>query len=60
MGGAMLLVFLFFFKSGAAARSGSRSASSTRIAFIPLTYWIDRTAYRSYLSASARGEARRR
>ncbi len=48
MGGAMLLLFVFLLRSGR-CRSGSRSACSTPIAFIPLTYFVDRTAYRTYL-----------
>ena len=47
MGGAMLLVFLFLLKTGPIAQ---RLAIGLfyGVAFVPLTYWIDRTAYRSY------------
>src|SRR5436305_14993216 len=47
MGGLMLLAFLFLFKS---APIGLRVAWGLfyALAFIPLTYWIDRTARRSY------------
>ena len=53
MGGAMLLVFLFVLKSGPV---GERLAIGVfyGIAFVPLTYWIDRTAYRSYLKRSGK------
>jgi hypothetical protein len=53
MGGLMLLVFLFLLRSGPVA---SRVAIGViyAVAFVPLTYWIDRTAYRSYLKRSAR------
>jgi len=48
MGGLMLLVFLFLLKNGPIA---TRIAIGVfyAVAFVPLTYWIDRTAYRSYL-----------
>ena len=47
MGGAMLLVFVFLLKTGPVAQ---RVAIGVFYAggFIPLTYWIDRTSYRSY------------
>jgi hypothetical protein len=46
-GGLMLVVVVFFFKGmpiGARVAWGLLYAA----AFIPLTYWIDRVAYRSY------------
>jgi hypothetical protein len=48
MGALMLVAFLFLFKSAAI---GLRIAWGAfyALAFIPLTYWIDRTAYRTYL-----------
>jgi hypothetical protein len=48
MGALMLVAFLFLFKS---APIGIRVAWGAfyALAFIPLTYWIDRTAYRTYL-----------
>jgi hypothetical protein len=48
MGALMLVAFLFLFKS---APIGLRVAWGAfyALAFIPLTYWIDRTAYRTYL-----------
>ena len=47
MGGLMLIAFVFLFKS---APLGLRIAwgGFYALAFIPLTYWIDRTAYRAY------------
>jgi len=47
MGAAMLLAFLFLFKS---SPIGLRVVWGLfyAVAFIPLTYWIDRTAYRTY------------
>jgi hypothetical protein len=52
MGAAMLLAFLFLFKS---SPIGLRIVWGLfyAVAFIPLTYWIDRTAYRSYLRRTA-------
>ncbi len=48
MGALMLVAFLFLFKS---APLGVRMAWGIFYAgaFIPLTYFVDRTAYRSYL-----------
>lgn len=53
MGGLMLVAFVFLFKS---SPLGIRLAWGLfyAAAFIPLTYWIDRTAYRSYLKRQAR------
>jgi hypothetical protein len=47
MGAVMLVAFLFLFKS---ASIGVRVAWGLfyALAFVPLTYWIDRTAYRAY------------
>jgi hypothetical protein len=47
MGGLMLLAFLFLFKN---APIGIRLAWGLfyAAAFVPLTYFVDRTAYRSY------------
>jgi hypothetical protein len=56
MGGVMVLVFLFFLKTGPVAeRLGI--ALVYGVAFVPLTYWIDRTAYRSFLKRSGRADA---
>ena len=47
MGGLMLVAFIFLFKS---APIGLRVAWGAfyAVAFIPLTYWVDRTTYRAY------------
>ena len=47
MGALMLVAFLFLFKN---APVGLRLLWGVfyAVAFIPLTYWIDRTAYRTY------------
>lgn len=56
MGALMVLVFIFFLKNGPVA---TRVAIPVfyGVAFIPLTYWIDRTAYRSYLKRVNRQSA---
>jgi hypothetical protein len=48
MGALMLLAFIFLFKS---APLGIRLAWGLfyAAAFVPLTYFVDRTAYRTYL-----------
>lgn len=53
MGGLMLVAFLFLFKN---APIGLRVAWGLfyALAFIPLTYWIDRTAHRTYLRRVAK------
>jgi hypothetical protein len=53
MGALMLVAFLFLFKS---APLGLRIAWGAfyALAFIPLTYWIDRTTHRTYLRRAAR------
>src|SRR5690349_18620480 len=48
MGGLMLLVFLFLLQNGPVVERVAIGVFYG-LAFIPLTYWIDRTAYRSYL-----------
>ncbi len=53
MGGAMLLLFLFVLKTGPVPQRLGIGLFYG-IAFVPLTYWIDRTAYRSYLRRSGR------
>jgi hypothetical protein len=57
MGVAMLVAFLFVLKSGPLPQ---RILIGTfyGIAFIPLTYWIDRTAYRAYERRVAKQSAR--
>jgi hypothetical protein len=56
MGGLMFLAFVFLFKS---SPLGLRLAWGLfyAVAFIPLTYWIDRTAYRSYQKRQARQQS---
>src|SRR5579885_3399401 len=58
MGGLMLLVFLFLLKNGPIVQ---RLAIGIfyGVAFVPLTYWIDRTAYRSYLKRLARASGKK-
>jgi hypothetical protein len=59
MGGALLLAFIFLFKSGPVSVRiiwGLLYA----VAFVPLTYWIDRTAYRAYQKRLARQSAPRK
>jgi hypothetical protein len=51
MGGLMLVVFILFLKNGPLVTRIVIPAFYA-VAFIPLTYWIDRTAYRSYLKRS--------
>jgi hypothetical protein len=53
MGGLMLVAFLFVLKNGPLPQ---RIAIGLfyGLAFIPLTYWIDRTAYRTYLRRLAK------
>jgi len=52
-GGLMLVVIVFFFKNQSLT---SRLAVGVlyAVAFIPLTYWIDRFAYRNYLRRSGK------
>jgi hypothetical protein len=53
MGGVMLLAFVFLFKS-AAIELRLAWGLFYALAFIPLTYWIDRTAYRSFQKRQSR------
>jgi hypothetical protein len=48
MGGAMLLVFLFVLKNGPLAQRLAIGIFYA-VAFVPLTYFVDRMAYRTYL-----------
>jgi hypothetical protein len=62
MGGLMLVVFVFLFKSGPLAQRVAIGVFYA-VAFVPLTYWVDRTAYRSYqkrLSRQSGGGAKKR
>ena len=58
MGALMLLAFIFLFKS---APLGIRLAWGIfyAAAFVPLTYFVDRTAYRTYLRRLERAEAKK-
>lgn len=56
MGGAMLLVFLVLLKNGPVVQRVGIGVFYA-VAFVPLTYWIDRTAYRSYLKRVNRQSA---
>ena len=47
MGGLMLIAFLFILKSGPLPQRLGIGVFYG-LAFIPLTFWIDRTAYRTY------------
>ena len=52
-GGVMFVVVVFFFKGQSLpARVGVGLLYAA--AFVPLTYWIDRVAYRSYLKRSGK------
>lgn len=53
MGGLMLLAFLFVLKNGPLPQRIGIGVFYG-LAFIPLTYWIDRTAYRTYQRRLAR------
>ena len=57
MGGLMLLVFLFLLQNGPIIERVAIGVLYG-LAFIPLTYWIDRTAYRSYLKRVARASGK--
>ena len=51
-GAIMLVVVLFFFQGTLLVRLASGLLYA--LAFIPLTYWIDRLAYRNYLRRSGK------
>jgi len=53
-GGLMLVVIIVFFK-GQSLSSRIAVGVLYAVAFIPLTYWIDRFAYRNYLRRSGKG-----
>jgi hypothetical protein len=58
MGGLMLVAFIFIFKNGPV---GSRVAIGLvyGVAFVPLTYLVDRTAYRAYLRRVERAKTKK-
>ena len=53
MGAGMLVIFVFVLKSGAVAQRVGIGVFYA-VAFIPLTYWVDRTSYRTYQKRLAR------
>lgn len=57
MGVLMLLAFLFILKSGPLPQRIGIGVFYG-LAFIPLTYWIDRTAYRSYQRRLAKASSK--
>jgi hypothetical protein len=58
MGGAMILVFLVVLKNGPVVQRLGIGVFYA-LAFVPLTYLIDRTAYRSYQKRVARAGAKK-
>jgi hypothetical protein len=58
MGAVLLLAFVFLFKNGPI---GSRIAIGLvyGVAFVPLTYFVDRTAYRAYLRRLERAKTKK-
>lgn len=58
MGALMLVAFIFLFKNGPI---GSRIAIGLvyGVAFVPLTYLVDRTAYRAYLRRVERAKTKK-
>jgi len=57
MGALMLFAFLFLFRNNASLGLRVAWGLFYALAFIPLTYWIDRTAHRTYLKRLARQSA---
>jgi hypothetical protein len=53
MGGLMLVAFLFLFKNATLELRIAWGAFYA-LAFIPLTYWIDRTSHRTYVRRVAK------
>lgn len=53
MGAGMLVVFVFILHSGGIVQRLSIGVFYA-VAFIPLTYWVDRTSYRTYQRRLAR------
>jgi len=58
MGGAIFLAFVFVLHGGS-VQSRAAIAIVYAIAFIPLTYWIDRIAYRNYEKRMAKVDAKK-
>ena len=59
MGGLMLVVFLFVLKNGPIAQRLAIGIFYA-LAFVPLTYYVDRFAYRGYLKRQGRSPAPRK
>jgi hypothetical protein len=57
MGGLMLVAFVFVLKNGPLPQRLGIGVFYG-LAFIPLTYWIDRTAYRTYQRRLAKQSAK--
>jgi hypothetical protein len=53
MGAGMLVIFVFVLHSGAVVQRVGIGVFYA-VAFIPLTYWVDRTSYRTYQKRLAR------
>jgi hypothetical protein len=58
MGVLMLLAFVFLFKSSPLPMRIAWGVFYA-VAFVPLTYWIDRTAYRSHLRRLEKNSAKK-
>jgi hypothetical protein len=59
MGGLMVVVFVFLLKNGPLYERIAIGVFYA-LAFVPLTYWVDRTAYRSYQKRLARSSSKKR
>jgi hypothetical protein len=57
MGAAIFVAFVFVLHGGSTA-SRAAIAIVYAVAFIPLTYWVDRLAYRSYHKRLAKSGAK--
>jgi hypothetical protein len=53
MGGVIFVAFVFVLKGGSQS-SRAVIAAFYAVAFVPLTYWVDRLAYRSWQKRAAR------
>src|SRR3954451_9608380 len=58
MGGAIFVAFVFVLHGGSTLSRAS-IAIVYAVAFIPLTYWVDRLAYRSFLKRTAKLDAKK-
>ncbi len=57
MGGAIFIAFVFVLHGGSTASRAS-IAIIYAVAFIPLTYWVDRLSYRTYQKRMAKLDAK--